>query len=394
MALETAPEYDASQLDALDRQAAIIKSVFHDEGYESIEPPVLQPAEIFLNRSGEDIRRRMYVFTDPGGRELCLRPDLTIATCRMYLSQNPKSKNTKRFCYNGTAFRYQPKGTSRPTEFLQAGVESIGARDLERADAEVLNIAVSSCERAGLKDYKLRIGDVGLFFALINELDIPELWRTRLKRYIWKPAEFQSLLKRLSMTKEFDRGGPGNGLLNALSKLNENEARAALKNVLDLAAIAPVDGRTVDEIAERLLNQAAEFRAEALPQEIVKLVNNYLKIAGRPKVALAKIRDLAKNAHVNISPALNAFEKRLELIKSKGIKPTRMLFDANFGRNMEYYTGFVFELTFPALAENAQIAGGGRYDTLLRDLGAPKDIPAVGCMIRTERLLAATRQGV
>ena len=49
MSLETAPEYDADQLDALDRQAAIIKGVFHDNGFESVEPPVLQPAEIFLS---------------------------------------------------------------------------------------------------------------------------------------------------------------------------------------------------------------------------------------------------------------------------------------------------------------------------------------------------------
>ncbi len=393
MPLETAPEYDADQLDALDRQASLIKSVFHDNGYKSVEPPVLQPADIFLNRSGEDIRRRMYVFTDPGGQEVCLRPDLTIPTCRMYLSRSPTVKSVSRFCYNGTAFRFQPEGGSKPTEFLQAGVESIGMRDKERADADVMSVAVNSCEKAGLENYDLRIGDVGLFFELINELDIPELWRARLKRYIWQPNEFQSLLKRLSANSDNDRGGPGSGLLNALSNLDEDEARAALSDVLELAQIETVGGRTIDEITERLLNQAAEFRADALPQEIVKLVNDYLRIAGRPKLALAKIRALTKKAKVNIGSSLRTFEKRLEYISDCGIKPSNLQFDADFGRNMEYYTGFVFELTVPALAENAQIAGGGRYDTLLRDLGAPRDVPAVGCMIRTERLLAATRQG-
>ena len=77
-----------------------------------------------------------------------------------------------------------------------------------------------------------------------------------------------------------------------------------------------------------------------------------------------------------------------------GVPLNRMTFDAEFGRNMEYYTGFVFELTVPILGSNAQIAGGGRYDTLLHDLGAPKQVPAVGCMIRTERLAFAVRGGV
>ncbi len=389
MPLETAPQYDSRQLDALDRQAAIIKSVFHGHGYESVEPSILQPAEIFLNRSGEDIRRRMYVFTDPGDRELCLRPDLTIPTCRMYLSRNPEAKSAARFCYNGTAFRYQKKGSTKPAEFLQAGVESIGDRDREQADADVLNVAVTSCKKVGLSDYELRIGDVGLFFALINQLDIPELWRTRLKRYMWQPEEFQSLLLRLSHNNNVDNGGPGSGLLNALSRLDENQARAALSDVLDLAQIDPVGDRTMDEIAERLLNQAAESRSNALPQEIVKLVNDYLKISDCPDSAVTRILELTKRHRINISSALKAFEKRLERIAAHGIESNTMLFDADFGRNMEYYTGFVFELTVPALGENAQIAGGGRYDTLLRNLGAPRDVPAVGCMIRTERLLAA-----
>ena len=177
-----------------------------------------------------------------------------------------------------------------------------------------------------------------------------------------------------------------------MSNLDEAEARAALSDVLDLAQISTVGGRTIDEITERLLNQAAEARAYALPTGTVQLVNNYLKIAGRPKTAIDKIRKLTKQAKLDISSALGAFEKRVELIATAGISPGKLIFDADFGRNMEYYTGFVFELTVPELGDNAQIAGGGRYDTLLRDLGAPKDIPAVGCMIRTERLLAAVSE--
>jgi len=380
-------------LASLDVQAAGIKRVFHERGYRSVEPLVLQPAEIFLNLSGEDIRRRIYVFTDPGGEELCLRPDLTIPTCAMYLETNRQAKGGAKLCYNGTAFRYQPSDGARPSEFLQAGVESLGARDREKADAEVIALAMEACEGAGLKNYKVKIGDVGLFFALINALDIPEIWRARLKRYIWRPSEFEALLARLSGKKaKRSLTGPGAGLLGALSRLDEDQARAALNDVLALAQIAPVGVRSPEEISERLLAQASEARMDPLSPKIVRLINGYLKVSGAPSAALSKMRRLMRQAGVNLSEALERIERRLALMAAQGLDVEGMEFDADFGRKLEYYTGFVFEMTVPALSENAQIAGGGRYDTLLRKLGAPRGVPAVGCMIRTERLLLAVQE--
>ena len=53
-------------------------ALFEREGYARIEPPVLQPADVFIDLSGEDIRRRMFVTQDAAGAELCLRPEYTI----------------------------------------------------------------------------------------------------------------------------------------------------------------------------------------------------------------------------------------------------------------------------------------------------------------------------
>lgn len=82
---------------------------------------------------------------------------------------------------------------------------------------------------------------------------------------------------------------------------------------------------------------------------------------------------------------LAAMADRLHALKGLGIDPERIRFVAHFGRNLEYYTGFVFEFWTRA----GEVAGGGRYDTLLESLGAPRGTTAVGCAIRTERLLAA-----
>ena len=80
-------------------------------------------------------------------------------------------------------------------------------------------------------------------------------------------------------------------------------------------------------------------------------------------------------------------EARLAVLKALGVDPARITFTAHFGRSMEYYTGFVFELRS---ADGAtELAGGGRYDNLLELLGAPKPVTAVGCALHTERLLSA-----
>jgi ATP phosphoribosyltransferase regulatory subunit len=80
-----------------------------------------------------------------------------------------------------------------------------------------------------------------------------------------------------------------------------------------------------------------------------------------------------------------------QLFAKLGLSDSRVSFAARFGRNMEYYTGFVFELWSRDAEGPVQVAGGGRYDTLLRTLGAKKDVPAIGCAIRGERVLAARR---
>ena len=84
------PTYGPDLIAALDEQANAILNVFASRGYARHESSVLQPADIFLDRSGEEIRRRTFELTDPSGRELCLRPDLTIPACKWQVeSGNP-----------------------------------------------------------------------------------------------------------------------------------------------------------------------------------------------------------------------------------------------------------------------------------------------------------------
>src|SRR5947208_576092 len=89
--------------------------------YRRVEPAILQPPEPFLDLSGEDIRRRMYLTSEPSGRELCLRPDLTIPVSADYLASAAGAAGEPMgFCYLGPVFRQRENA---PGEFLQAGIE-------------------------------------------------------------------------------------------------------------------------------------------------------------------------------------------------------------------------------------------------------------------------------
>lgn len=382
------PDYDSKQLDILSAQSGATLGVFAGRGYARVEPAILQPAELFLDRSGEEIRRRTFVLTDPGGRELCLRPDLTIPVCRMFLAGG--GKVPARLAYHGPAFRFQPGEPERPAQFLQTGVECLGVESRDDADIEVLSLCVEGIRAAGLKDFSVKIGDVGLFAGLIDALDIPPLWRGRLKRHFWRPQYFSELLERLSGNGP----KPTQAYLAHLGQLGAVEARAALEGLMDYlgATQAKISGgRTRDEIIDRLIEQAAEAAAVHLDQKSVAFIEQVLSVSGSAKESLASLRALSNEARISLDAPLAAMERRIDALEKLGVDKANTRFAARFGRNMEYYTGFVFELWSKDSEGDVQIAGGGRYDTLLKILGATRDIPAVGCAIRTERVLAARR---
>ena len=137
-----------------DARAQALVASYVRAGYAQTEPPVLQPAEPFLDLSGEDIRRRMFLTSDPEGRELCLRPDLTIPVSRDYLA-SPQAGKPAGFCYLGAVFRHRENAAS---EFAQAGIESFGRIDKAAADAEMLALGLEATTQYGLAAPDIRIG--------------------------------------------------------------------------------------------------------------------------------------------------------------------------------------------------------------------------------------------
>jgi ATP phosphoribosyltransferase regulatory subunit len=367
-----------------DARAEALVASYERAGYARVAPAILQPAEPFLDLSGEDIRKRMYLTTAPGGGEFCLRPDLTIPVSRDYLASSAAGK-TAAFCYLGPVFRHR---TDQPAEFLQAGIESFGRPDTAAVDAEMLSLGLEATAGYGLASPDIRIGDVALFAALIAGLDLPPVWRRRLVKDFNRKSNLAQDLDRLVLGGNNARP-EYQGVLAALAGADPKGARALVTDLLSIAGINAVGGRSVAEIAERFLEQSALGASAKLPREIRALIESFLAVQGDPDEAAGELRALASHANMisALGPALDLFESRTGFLAARGIDLKRVRFSTGFGRGFDYYTGFVFELTDPARTGDPLVAGG-RYDGLLTRLGSTKAIPAVGFSVWIERLAA------
>ena len=356
-----------------------------DNPYLRIEPPVLQPAEPFLDLGGEDIRRRMFLTTDPDGRELCLRPDLTIPVSCAYLA-SPAAGKPAGFCYLGPVFRHREGAAA---EILQVGIESFGRQDMAAADAEMLALGLEATKQYGVSAPEIRMGDVALFGAFIDALDLAPVWRRRLKKDFNRKASLAHDLDQLTLapangSKEYQ------GVLAALAGSDPKAAHHLVTDLLSIAGIATVGGRSVAEIADRFLEQSAINAPTRLPRDTRALIERFLSLKGDPDEAASELRALAADAKIVLGPALELFETRTGFLVTRGIDVRAIKFSTAFGRRIDYYTGFVFELhdaRAQSPNQNALVAGG-RYDGLLTRLGARAQIPAVGFAAAIEDLIA------
>lgn len=369
-----ADEDSAAKLRAL---CAALAAHLQSAGYHLCEPPILQNAAIFFN-SGEDIRSRLYLTSDQSGADYCLRPEYTIPVCRHYLASSAAG-GAAAFSYCGPVFRFRTDG---PSEFLQAGLENFGRTDCEAADAEILGMALDAVAAVGQGNLAVRIGDAGLFRALLEALDLSPQWRRRIIRGYAQDKTLDAIFAAGTKGTAHDH----TGVLAALEGVDRQGARALVEDLLAIAGISTVGGRTAGEIAERFLEQAALKSGPDFPAESRKLIEDFLTIEADPDHASTQMRALAGSAGVDLAGVLDRFDARLGFIAARGLDVGTFTFASRFVRNLDYYTGFVFEAHDQSSPNEKPIVGGGRYDGLLQSLGAAAPIPAVGAAIWVERL--------
>ena len=339
----------------------IIK-VFKKDGFVLSEPDVLLDSNYIIQRSGENFRKLMLTFEDDTGKSMCLRPDLTVASCIKYLKDNSKAKS--KIFYSGQAYRR----SNNPKDKVindQLGIEILGSKNKFTDDLKVLKTIASSIEKIKIKNTSIKVSDVSLFQKLIGSLTIPERWKMRLIRHFWRPQYFEDLLKRLETNSDVDP---------AAVELDKKRF-IEMKNLDQNKEIA---SRKVSEILSRFDRKIKDPRLFKENKKIVKIIREYLKI----NCPIDKLEKTLKS-FANKNKLSNSVFKELSTIKKLSKINSKTIFSTNFGRDIEYYTGIVFEIYNSSKKE---IARGGRYDGLLKSLGSKKNISAVGAAINLNNL--------
>ena len=142
-------------------------------GYKEVITPVVEPLDLLAAKAGEEIRQRMFIFEDMGGRKVALRPEFTASIARLATTALRNEPKPLRTLSVGSVYRYDEPQKGRYREFWQADFEVIGSSKPE-ADAEVILLANNLLKSVGLKGYALKLGHVGVVRNLLTQEGVDE----------------------------------------------------------------------------------------------------------------------------------------------------------------------------------------------------------------------------
>ena len=343
----------------LKKSSKAIIQTFKSNGFVLSEPDVLLDSEYIIERSGEKFRSSMLTFENKDGKTMCLRPDLTVASCIKFLQKKTSSK----IYYSGQAYR---RSSNKESNFIndQLGIEILGSKNKIQDDFKIISTIISSTKKIKSKKIQIKVGDISLFKSLINALDMPERWKLRLIRHFWRPNYFEELLKRLEKNTDID----------SVTFDTDKERFYEMKKMDQDKVVA---GRSIAEILRRFDKKIKDPRSFDDGKKIVKIIKSFLKINCKLSQLDEKLLNFAKKNNLKI----NIFKDFKSIQNLKKLKQD-INFITNFGRDVEYYTGIVFEV----FSGKKEIARGGRYDDLLKSLGAKKNIQAVGAAINLQNI--------
>ncbi len=215
-------------------------------GFKEAITPVVESFDLLNAKSGEEIRQRMFIFDDLGGRKVALRPEFTASIARLATTTLRNEPKPLRIFSVGSVYRYDEPQRGRYREFWQANFELMGSARSE-ADADIILLANSLMEHVGLQGYAIKLGHVGVLKGVMSQDGVDEKTQN-------------AVLQRMDK-KEYDA---------ALALVESEKCRTILKALIDLKSESAFD--TVEKM--RALVQGYENAAAAVENlgAILKLV--------------------------------------------------------------------------------------------------------------------------
>jgi histidyl-tRNA synthetase len=368
----------------------VIRRKFQQYGYEMVQPPLLEDPAPFVERSGEEIKQRMYSFHDPSGREVCIRPELTIPACRLYLNKLHGATDCHRLCYDGAVLRYDPVSFGRFREFHQVGVEQLGGADSAAADGELIALAYEAVKACGLDDVRLVMNDVQIIAAMVDQMQLEPALRERLWQRLHSSASVEAIIDDMAGPRAADGDAP---LSAMLAEVGPQTLQQLVVSVLSLTHAQPPPARSMDDVAERLVRRIQQSSRRQLSRASVERLAAVRAIQGPVAEVLSQLRQLAgAEGPPSLAALIEKFQRRVSVAVACGVPPAQLKLDLGLRRSLQYYTGFIFELHVPELRGSSEVCGGGRYDQLLHSMGAAEEIPAAGFAIGADRIQLALSQ--
>ena len=349
-------------------------------GYQRLETPAVEHAELFARKLGGERLAQTYQFSFRG-RELALRPEHTASVMRVYVDTMQSSALPIRLSYGGPVFRYESPQAGRSRQFLEFGCELIGAHGL-LADAETILLALDCVRAAGVEQPRLVLGHIGVVLGFLHQLDLDHRTQDWL---IWSMERIR-------------RGDPNaTEIPSHLAPDGVEEATAADVSGLDRSAVVELlrqsgvdfesGSRSAEEIVDGLFDKGQRRADRLVLEDAVRFVESLISSAGPPDTSLPRLQDLVQSRNLDMEP-VEELADITDILESSGVEPTSIHIDLGLGRGLRYYTGMLFEI-YAGDTEGPQLAGGGRYDELARQLGARNQVPSAGFSIGLERLLDA-----
>ncbi|MGI8423662.1 MAG: histidine--tRNA ligase [Chloroflexota bacterium] len=371
------------EAETLARVRSHLEASYESFGFRRIEVPVIEPAELHLRKSGLDIISKLYAFEDQGGRQLCLRPELTASVVRAFVSQ-PAARLPVRLFSSGPVFRYERPSRGRFRQFVQSGVELIGASGA-LADAETIVLAAHGLDALGLKDYAITVGHVGVLGELLAGVGLS----SRLRNFFLESAEearrkgVAAVRARLQLLDPELFEAP-----RAPAAITDENARQTIEELMRVVGSEGLGRRSNADVVERLVRKLAGDSHAGAVERGLSVLQRLGELRGAAEDVLSGGRALLAEHGLPEEP-LRLLEETCRLVTQLGVDGARLTLDLGLSRGLQYYTGMVFEIDHAGLGSESQLCGGGRYDDLIRAMGGRQSVPALGFAFGLERVALA-----
>ena len=369
-----------------------IKNIFERFGFQQIQTPIFEKFELFSTRSGPEIREGMFTFFCDS-EEFALRPELTAAVCRLISTGKLNIPKPYEIFYIGPCFRYERPQSGRYREFTQAGVEIMGTSST-MADAKIIATAISVLEELQIKDYQVKIGNIGIFRSLLQKEGFDFNQQCSIIGLINKYLDTREKLSVLSKKDPLEQSDK-DFLVTKMSEVYKIQGDMNYKGKYE---IIPIPSERLDKDKIRTLfkevPEAMEETMRFILKNDYKIKNELLdlffkigKIQGERKEVEKEADKLLKNTAAE--EAVKELFLTLDSLENYGCKNYEVVLGV--ARGLDFYTGTVFEIDLPILDAQKQVCGGGRYDNLVAEFGGPKT-PATGFAFGVDRLIEGLKR--